>query len=84
MRKKGKLEWRKDYLAKFKQSHKDQMHDVKTRKRYGAGVALATAKKRLGAKLTAAAYNNKGAPREQLCFQYYHLLYCCVFLIKSN
>ena len=62
--KEGNLVIRKDYRAKFEQSHKEQIHDTKTGKIYNAGVALVTSKKRAGAKLTTAARNPKGAPNE--------------------
>ena len=71
--KKGKLVRRKDDFAKYTQSHVEQMDDAKTGKTYGAGVALATAKKQAKEKLTAAIRNPKGTPKHlQRCAYYPH------------
>ena len=74
----GKLQQRKTCLEKFIEVHREQMDDVLTGKTYGAGVALATAKKQANAKLTAAARNPKGTPKELLRCPYYHPLHCTV------
>ena len=63
-------------MEKFAEAHREQMDDARTGKTYGAGVALATAKKQANAKLTAAARNPKGTPKELLRCPYYHLLHC--------
>ena len=52
------------------------MYDAKTGKTYGAGVALATVKKRADAKPTAAARNPKGTPKELFQCTYFRPLYC--------
>ena len=68
---KGKLVRRKDDLKKNTQSHIEQMNDAKTGKTYGAGVALATAKKQAKEKLTAAIRNPEGTPKHlQRCAYY--------------
>ena len=72
----GKLQRRKTDLEKFAEAHREQMDDARTGKTYGAGVALATAKKQANAKLTAAARNPKGTPKELLRCPYYHPLHC--------
>ena len=60
----GKLKRRKTDIEKFADSHKEQMEDARTGKTYGAGVALAQATKQAKDKLTAAARNPKGTPKE--------------------
>ena len=59
-----------------KQSHTEQMNDVKIGKTYGAGVALKEATKKANATLTATARNPKNFPKELQQCAYYHPLYC--------
>ena len=74
--KEGKSTRRKTDLEKHGQYHREQMDDLRTGKMYGSGVALATAKKAAKAKLTSAARNPKGTPKDQLRCPYYHPLFC--------
>ena len=74
--KEGKIRRREKYMAAFTQSHKEQMHDAKTGKTYGSGVALKEAKKQAKERLTAAVRNPKGTKKELLRCPYYHPLYC--------
>ena len=74
----GKLKRRKTDFSKFSDQHKEQMEDARTGKTYGAGVALAAAKKTATAKLTAAGRNPEGTPKELMRCAYYHPLYCNV------
>ena len=74
--KEGKIRRREKYLAAFTQSHKEQMHDAKTGKTYGSGIALKEAKKQAKERLTAAVRNPKGTKKELLRCPYYHPLYC--------
>ena len=76
--KEGKTKRREKYLANYSQQHKEQMHDAKTGKTYGAGVALKEATKKAKQKLTAAARNPKNTKKELLRCPYYHPLYCDV------
>ena len=76
--KEGKIKRREKYLANFSQQHKEQMHDAKTGKTYGAGVALKEATKNAKQKLTAAVRNPKNTKNELLRCPYYHPLYCDV------
>ena len=54
------------------------MHDAKTGKTYGAGVALKEATKKATQKLTVAVRNPKNTKKELLRCPYYHPLYCDV------
>ena len=74
----GKLKRRKTDIEKFADSHKEQMEDARTGKTYGAGVALAQATKQAKDKLTSAARNPKGTPKELMRCAYFHPLYCTI------
>ena len=54
------------------------MHNAKTGKTYGAGVALSIAKKKVKTTLTAVLRNPKGAPKDTWRCAYHHYLYCAV------
>ena len=74
----GKLKRRKGEFEKQAEQHRGQMDDARTGKTYGAGVALAAAKKTAKEKHTAAARNPKGTPKECLRCPYYHPQFCTV------
>ena len=74
--KEGKMKRRAKEYASNKQSHIEQMNNVKTGKTYGVGVALKEATKQANATLTATARNPKNCPKELQRCAYYHPLYC--------
>ena len=79
----GKKRRRDGEYTRNNKRHAAQMHDLKTGKTYGAGVALATAKKVATKETSAAERNPQGTRLEDWKCPYFHPLYCTVRGHKS-
>ena len=74
----GKLKMRKIEFGKYAEHHQEQMDDTQTGNTYGAGVDLATVKRKGKEQHTATERNPKGTVPECMHCPYYHPCFCTV------